>query len=116
MKTIKTLILATLITFSSQISANTTGLKDDLNPVYKQVEMFLKTPETLVYKDIIVTVNFKLNEDNEIMVVSIDSDDYEITNFIKTTLNQKVLSIDKSNNYIFYSIPVKFIAQKHFKY
>ena len=110
----KTLILATLITFSSQIFANTTDVKNDLISVNKQVEMLLKTSETPVYQDIIVSITFKLTENNEIKVISIDSDDYVITNFIKTTLNQKVLSIDKSNNYRFYSIPVKFKAEKHF--
>ena len=110
MNTIKTLILAILITFSSQVSANTDNPENDLKLVSQQIETLLKDSEILIYDDIVVTIKFKVNRNNKIIVVSNDSNNYKISKFIKTRLNLKDLSIDKESNHRFYSIPIKFLA------
>ena len=107
------LIVAMLIILSGQLFAKTTGPKHDLIPVKKQIETLLKSSDTPVYQDVIVMVKFKLSENDEIIVTSIASNEYEITNFIRTSLNNKVLLIDKSSNSRFYSIPVRFIARAY---
>lgn len=113
MKTIKTLLFGILITFSSQIFANTMGtLPKDSLTLQEQVKKLLNIDETSVYQDIVVNVEFKLNEHNEITVMSIDTQNFEIIRFIKTSLNKKTLSIDKASTSKLYSIPVKFIAHK----
>jgi hypothetical protein len=113
MKTIKTLLFGILITFSSQIFANTAEVvvKDNIT-LQEQVKKLLNSNETSVYQDIVVKVEFKLNEHNEITVMSVDSEDFEIIRFIKTSLNKKTLSIDTASTSKLYSIPVKFIAHK----
>ena len=63
-----------------------------------------------IYDDTTVTIKIKLNRNNKIIVVSNDSNNYDISKFIKTRLNLKELSIDKNSNYRFYSIPVKFLS------
>lgn len=108
MNLIKTLLFAILITFSSQISAHTTDPSNDLKSVSQQIETLLKFSEVKIYDDIIVNIKFKLNENNKIILVSNDSNNYDISKLIKTKLSFKELSIDKTNNYRFYSIPVKF--------
>lgn len=108
MNLIKTLLFAILITFSSQISAYTTDPSNDLKSVSQQIETLLKFSEVKIYDDIIVNIKFKLNENNKIILVSNDSNNYDISKLIKTKLSFKELSIDKTNNYRFYSIPVKF--------
>ncbi len=110
MNTIKTLVLVTLITFSSQVSAFTTMPVDDIKTISQQIEKFLNNSEMVIYDDIIVTVKFKLNENNEILIISDDSGNYEITKFIKTSLNLKELSIDKKSNKSFYSVPIRFLS------
>ena len=89
MNTIKTLVLVTLITFSSQVSAFTRIPANDIKPIYQQIERFLNNSEMIIYDDIIVTVKFKLDENNKIIIISNDSDRYEITKFIKANLNLK---------------------------
>ena len=113
MKTIKTLLFGILLTFSSQIFANTkvTLPKDSLT-LQEQVKKLLNIDETSVYQDIVVKVEFKLSKDNEITVMSIDTQNFEIIRFIKTSLNKKTLSIDTAGKSKLYSIPVKFIAHK----
>lgn len=110
MNLIKTLLLATIISFSSQISASTDNPSDNLKSVTEQIETYLKFSEVKVYDDVIVNIKFKINENNKIIIISSDSNNYDISKFIKTRLNSKKLSINKTNNYRFYSIPVKFKA------
>ena len=110
MNTIKTLLLAILITFSSQVSAITDNPVNDLKLVSQQIESILKDSETTIYDDIVVTIKFKVNKNNKIIVISNDSNNYDISNFIKTRLNLKEVSIDKTSNKRFYSIPVKFLS------
>ena len=110
MNTIKTLVLVTLITFSSQVSAFTIIPGDDIKTISQQIEKFLNNSEMIIYDDIIVTIKFKLNENNEIIIISNDSDNYEITKFIKSNLNLKELSIDKKSNKSFYSVPIRFLS------
>ncbi len=110
MNTIKTLVLATLITFSSQVSAFTTIPGDDIKTISQQIETFLNNSEMIIYDEIIVTIKFKLNENNKIVIISNDSDNYEITKFIKSTLNLKELSIDKKSNKRFFSVPIRFLS------
>ena len=110
MNTIKSLILVALITFSSQVSADTKTPTPDLKSVAQQIETLLKHSETRIYDDITVTIKFKLNKNNKIIVISNDSNNYDISKFIKTRLNLKVLSINKESIHRFYSIPIKFLS------
>lgn len=110
MNTIKTLILAIVLTFSSQVSANTDNPDNDLKLVSQQIETLLKHSETPIYEDRVITIKFKVNRNNKIIVISNDSNNYEISEFIKTRLNLKKILINKTSNYRFYSIPVKFLS------
>ena len=110
MNTIKTLILALLITFSSQVSANTDHPVNEFKSVSQQIVKLLKNSDTPIYNDIVVTIKFKLNNNNKIIAVSTNSKNYKISKFIKARLNLEQLSIDKTSKYRFYSIPVKFLS------
>ena len=110
MNTIKTLILVTVITFSSQVSAYTKTPAHDLKSVSKQIETFLKHSEITIYEEIVVMIKLKLDKNNKITIVSNDSNNYEISKFIKTRLNQKELAIDTENNHRSFYIPIKFLS------
>ena len=112
MNTIKTLLLVTLITFSTQVSAYTEIPADDLKSVSQQIETFLKYSEIQINDEITVMVKFKLDENNKIVVISNDSNNYEISKFIRTRLNLKELSIDNESSHKFYYVPVKFLSTK----
>jgi hypothetical protein len=111
MNTIKTLVLVTLISFSSQISAFTGTPANDIKPVSQQVQRFLNIDSELrIYDDIIVIVKFNLNANNEIIIISDDSGNREITRFIKTSLNLKELSLDTKSDNKIYAVPVRFLS------
>jgi hypothetical protein len=110
MKTIKTFVLVTLIAFSSQISAYANNPSDDLKSVSQQIEKLLKYSNTIIYDEVIVNIKFKVDKNNKIVVISDDSNNYDISKFIKTSLNLKDISLDKESNYRFYSVPIKFLS------
>ena len=112
MNIIKTLILVTLITFSSQISASTRIPADDIKPVSLQISNILSNSDIIIYDEIVVTVKFKLNENNEIIIVSLDSSNKEISKFIKAQLNLKEISINKKSSNRLYSVPVRFLSNR----
>ena len=112
MNTFKALLLVTAITFSSQVSAFTGPPADDVKSVSEQIETFLNNADLFINDELTVMVKFQLDENNNIVVVSTDSDNYEISKFIRTRLNQKELSIDKENKHSFYYVPVKFSSPK----
>ncbi|WP_178988740.1 hypothetical protein [Winogradskyella schleiferi] len=110
MKTIKTLVLVTLISFSTHISAFTANSSDDIQSVSKQIQRFLNIDSELrIYDETIVTVKFKLNANNEIIIISDDSGNHDITKFIRTSLNLKELTMDKDSNNKIYYVPVRFL-------
>ncbi len=108
----KKIIIAILILLSGQLSANPTSRTEEFDSIKKQIGTFLNSSKAPVYQDVVVVVKFKLTEKNTIVVTSIASNEYEITNYIRTTLNNKELLIDESSTVIFYSIPVRFTAKR----
>ncbi|WP_396601019.1 hypothetical protein [Algibacter sp. R77976] len=110
MKTIKTILLATILVFSSHVSANTERPKNEPISVEEQIKALLKNSDLAIYNDVAIKLKFKLNESNEIIVLTNNSNDDDISEFIKKRLYLKELSIDKNNASEFYYIPVKFIS------
>lgn len=110
MNTIKTLMFLALITLSIKASAHTKIPSDDLESVTKQIKSFLKHSNLKIYNTITVTIKFKLGENNKIIMLSNNSKNCKISKFIKERLSLKKLHLSKENNYIFYSIPVRFLS------
>lgn len=110
MRHLKTLLLVCAITFSSALFAN-----NDLDTVKKavatiitnEVEKLLDDPTFLIEDDIVATVTLTLNKENEIVVLSVDSDEEYIQNFIKSRLNYRELSAKLSNGQKTFIVPVR---------
>jgi hypothetical protein len=99
------------MTFSCKASTFTRTSSSEIKPLDQQIQRIINSaPELKIYDEIIVTVKFRLNTDNKIIVISNDSDNYEITKFIKTTLALKKLTIENKNNNRIYSVPVRFLS------
>ena len=103
MKTIKSIVLVALIAFSSVVSANTNPenpvktTKAESNVITQQVEKLLQDPTFEIEKDIIASVTLTINKKNEIVVLSVDTDDYIVEEYIKSRLNYKKLSENTLN-------------------
>lgn len=107
MKSIKMLLLAVAITFSSAISASTVTEDAEINAITTDVSKRLKNPKFLLEKNELVNVTLIVNKDNELVVLSVDSDNFEISDFIKSRLNYSKVSVQLDNISKKFIVPVR---------
>lgn len=112
MRTIKTLLLVAAIAFSSVLSASDKPTKDTSNAISQEIGQLLKNPGFTVEDDILANVKVLFNEDNEIVVLSVDSETKGIDSYIKSRLNYKELSKDVNNKNRYYIVPVRITAKQ----
>ncbi|MCK0108966.1 hypothetical protein MWU58_06660 [Flavobacteriaceae bacterium S0825] len=95
MKQLKTLLLAVTLTFSSVLMASTNTEKPSTTESSKitvKIERFLKNPSFDVDYEMTAKVTLTLNKNNELVVLSVDSEDDKMESFIKSRLNYRKVS------------------------
>jgi hypothetical protein len=107
MKTIKTLLLVVAIAFSSALYANDKPTKDTSNAISQEIGQLLQNPGFVVEDDILVNVKVFFNDDNEIVVLTVNSESEGIDSYIKSRLNYKELSNKVNNKNRYYIVPVR---------
>lgn len=110
MKQLKTLLLAVAITASGVLAASNEDKKADSVVITEEIGKLLKDPSFLVDKDIVADVNLTLNKNNEIVVLSVDSNELYVENFIKSRLNYKELPSSFSTKEKTFKVPVRVVA------
>jgi hypothetical protein len=114
MKTIKALLLVVALTFNSVLFASTTSedLKADSAVITNEIGKLLKNPSFSVEDDIVAQVRLTLNKNNEMVVLSVDSENTQIESFIKSRLNYNELpSVVDAVDKIFI-VPVRFPSEE----
>lgn len=113
MKSIKILLVAVFIVFSNTISANEKTPGDDkvkVSVISKQIQRLLENPSFPVEQNFMVKIKLTVNNENEIVVLSVDTkgDKETIGAFVKSRLNYKKLA-NKMEKKV-YIVPVKMIS------
>ena len=111
MKSIKMLFLVLAITFTNVLSANTKPIHAEPSGLTQEISTLLKNPKFRVAEDLIANVTFILNEDKEIVVLSVDTDSEMLESYIKNRLNYNKLDITLNNVNKTYQVPVRITAQ-----
>ena len=97
MKTIKRSVLVALLAFSTVLSASTNPVKTEKitnaesNVITQEVGKLLQSPSFVIDEDIFADVTLMINKNNEIVVLSVDSEDEAVERFIKSRLNYSEL-------------------------
>jgi hypothetical protein len=107
MKQIKTLLLAVAITASGVLAASNEDKNADSVIITEEIGKLLKDPSFLVDKDIVANVTLTLNKNNEMVVLSVDSNEQYVANFIKSRLNYKELPATFSSKERTFKVPVR---------
>lgn len=95
MRQLKALLLAVTLTFSSVLFASANPEKPstaESSKITVKIERFLKNPSFDVNYEMKANVTLTLNKNNELVVLSVDSDDDKIGDFIKSRLNYRKIS------------------------
>lgn len=114
MRQLKTLLLVVALTFSSVLLASTTpeDRATESVAITTQVGKLLKNPNFQVEKDIIANVKITLNKNNEMVVLSVDSEEKYVANFIKSRLNYAELSTEVNSLEKTFIVPVRVTAEE----
>ncbi len=117
MKTLKSFLLIGLIAFSSVLSASTNpdSAKEpkttESEVITSEVSKLLQNPTFFVDHDIYADVTMTINKHNEIVVLSVDSEDTKLEGFIKGRLNYQALPEKVKNGERTFVVPVKIQAE-----
>ncbi|RIA09074.1 hypothetical protein OE09_0902 [Flavobacteriaceae bacterium MAR_2010_72] len=112
MKSIKIFLLVAVFAFSSALYAGSNPSNDAPTVISNEIGKLLKNPNFKVDKELFANVKILFNQDNEIVVLSVDSKDKGIDTYIKGRLNYNKLSVDVNNKNRYYIVPVRITAKQ----
>ncbi len=95
-----TVLLFAIVLGSSQVFAldNNTPMNTE-SQLRNEVAALLKSPEIKVERgEITADIEFTLNNNGEIVVLTVDSDKDPVINYIKSRLNYKKVRTENTNN------------------
>ena len=94
MRQLKALLLVLALTFSSTLMANTNpeDRATESAAITAKIGKLLKDPGFLVDGELTANVRMVLNKHNELVVLSVESDNQNLEGFIKNRLNYEKLS------------------------
>jgi len=112
MKTIKSILLVAALVVSSMVSAS--SLPEEKNnanrAVTEVIGELLENPNFVLEKELVAKVTLTMNEDNELVVLSVDSDNVTVENYIKSRLNYKALNVTPAQKT--FKVPVRLKVNK----
>ncbi|MFI1770791.1 hypothetical protein [Thalassobellus citreus] len=112
MKTIKLLLLTAILVCSNMIFANNPvnpeTKKTNETSISKEIVKLLSNNYFLVEKETVAKVVFTINNENEIVVLSVDSGSEEVEDFIKGKLNYYKVTFKEVKPGKKYLLPVRF--------
>lgn len=112
MKTIQMLILLVSFTFSSVLSASTAPIDAGTNAITVQIEKRLENPNFLIEKETVFDVTFRVNRNNELVVLHVDTENEIIKDYIKKRLNYSKISVSPKNLSKDYVIKIRLTSKQ----
>ncbi len=110
MRKLNVLLLAAAFAVSSIASAGTNPKKTE-NVLAKEIKTLLKKPSFKIKKELTAYVTLTLNDANEFVVISVDSNSEELENFIKHRLNYKKVGAQLYGDTKFFKVPVRLVKE-----
>jgi len=109
MRTIKTLLLIVALTFSSVLvaSTNVEDKRAESVAITEEIGRLLQNPSFLVDEEITANVMITLNKNNEFVVLSVDTDNSYVENFIKSRLNYQELPVTLKDITKTFIVPIR---------
>lgn len=112
MKSIKLVLVIVSVMLSTIAFANTNPTEDKvkMTVISKEIAKLLENPSFALERNASVTVKFTVNKKNEIIVLSVESENNEdtIEEYIKARLNYKRLTNNIKSEV--YTLPIKMVS------
>lgn len=107
MKKVKALLLVIVVTFSSVIYASADKEPSNLKLMVNEISNYLQKPEFTLKQEALAHVKIILNDNREMVVLSVVSKSYELENFIKERLNYVKLKTKIKSSSRLFTIPIR---------
>lgn len=91
MKKLSVMLVALVLLVGTTISATPVPVVKDKKTVSQEIENFLKNTNMELDKDVNAFVTFIINEEQEVVVLTVDTDNEVVARFIKSRMNYKKL-------------------------
>ncbi|WGK64246.1 hypothetical protein [Croceiramulus getboli] len=112
MKTIKTVLVALAFIATGVLSASTITTKAEKpTTISEKIGQLLEAPNFEVEKEMTAAVTFVVNDQDEIVVLTIDTDDEFVARYIKSRLNYKKLDASANKGEQF-TVPVRIVPEE----
>ncbi|WP_375239564.1 hypothetical protein [Aurantibacter sp.] len=111
MKTLKNVLVVLLLSVSMTVVANNGSTKggEKSSTVSQVISTLLKNPYFKVEETLKAKVSFMINSKNEIVVLSVDSQDEKLDAYIKRRLNYSKFEDSGLKKNVAYVLPVRII-------
>jgi len=111
MKNLKLIALALVISISTASFATATK-ENPTSKLREQIVELLGAPsEKIADKKIQAEVVFTINNENEIVIISVKSNNQNVKSFVKTKLNNKKVTIKALNEEKIYHMPLTIVNE-----
>ncbi len=111
MKQVNIIVLAVLFMCTTVLSAANVPVTKKNSELSAEIGLLLKNPSFKIKEDIKARITFTLNKNNEIVVLSVDSEDLKIESFIKNRLNYQKVTALTNNAIKEYKVPVRIVQE-----
>ena len=108
-KTSLALFAAALFVVGS-VSANPTENVKPTENLSVQIQEMLASNSFDVEKDLVANVRFTINNEGEIVVLSVDTQDVQLEGFVKGRLNYQKVELQNAKEGKLYTVPVRITA------
>jgi enoyl reductase-like protein len=115
MRTIKTLLLVVALTFSSVLVASTNAEDEkgaESVAITEEIGRLLESPSFILEKDVVANVMLTINKNNEIVVLTVDTDENYLASYIKNRLNYNELPAPFNSEEKTFIVPVRITPEE----
>jgi threonine aldolase len=110
MKKLSVIMIAFLLLMGTTAFAASTSVATYKSSIAQEIENLLKKHDLNLEQDVMANVTFIVNDENEIVVLFIDTKDENIDRFVKSRLNYVKLDTNMTHGKEF-KVPLKLLSE-----
>lgn len=110
MKKVSIVLVAAALMSFGQVNATPNSTEDPGKRLTEQIHAMLDNNEFATNQDVIAKVRFMINKEGEIVIVTVDSSDENVAQFVKGRLNYKKINTEGLATGKLYSLPLRIEA------
>lgn len=103
-------VAAMLLATGNVLATDTEGVKPEKSLSQQISKILAQNSFTNEVQDLTAQVRFTLNNEGEIVILSVDTDDTRLESFVKNKLNYKKVEVNAIEEGKLYTIPVRITA------